>query len=94
MEKLYVDAGVENNGGHGGQQRARICIHTGKTTQPLLDEEIGDHTNNEAEIIAIMRAIEIASSPALICSDSQIAVNMVTGKWKGKAPNLRALVSG
>ncbi len=27
MQKLFVDAGVENNGGFGGEQRARICIH-------------------------------------------------------------------
>lgn len=89
---IYVDAGVENNGGYGGRQRARICIHDGKQTAALLDEEIGDHTNNEAEILVILRALDVVVPPGVILSDSQLAVNMVTGKWKGKAPNLRAIV--
>lgn len=88
--KLWVDAGVEHNGNYGGVQAARICITDGKQTTPLVDEAIGNYTSNEAEILAIKRAVEMGGT--LIYSDSRFAVNLLTRRWRGKAPNLKALL--
>ncbi len=57
-------------------------------------DAIGDYTNNEAEILAIARAIEEAgNTPTTIRSDSQLAVNMVTRIWHGSKRHLQELVA-
>lgn len=87
---IYVDAGTSYNGSV--RQQSKICIAS--DTAVLLQENIGSYTINEAEIIAIGKAIEMVKKkgePAVIHSDSKLAVNMVTGKWKGKMPHLREL---
>lgn len=87
---LYTDAGTKDNGGP--RQQSRICVHTG--TLVLVDQPIGNYTNNEAEILAIEHAIRLAgSTPTTIRSDSQLAVNLITRRWKGKKPHLKQLIS-
>lgn len=87
---LYTDAGTKANGTP--HQRSRICLHDGK--QVLLDQEVGNKTNNEAEILAIVQAIKHAGlHPTIIRSDSQLAVNLITGRWKGKKPHLQQLIA-
>jgi len=91
-EILYVDAGVSDNGNRNGKQSARICVASGDCI--LVDEVIGSKTNNEAEILAVAAALKwVRAEHTEIRSDSKLAVNMINRKWKGKAPNLKALVA-
>ena len=93
MRTLYVDAGVLHNGGYGGTQKGRIAIW--EDDRLLLDEPIGDRTNNEGELLAIKRALELAlrtNEPVKILSDSMLAVNLVNRTWKTKKPHLQAIL--
>ena len=87
---IYTDAGTKFNGQPG--QLSRICVHDG--AHVVTDELVGNRTNNEAEILAIGEAVKVAGEePALIRSDSKLAVNLILGRWKGKEPRLKALAS-
>jgi ribonuclease HI len=87
---IYCDAGTRNNGRPG--QWSVMCLHDGE--QVLQVEVLGNRTNNEAEILAIARAIEEAGdTPTTIRSDSKLAVNMVTGVWPGSKRHLQELVA-
>ncbi len=92
FDRVYVDSGVRNNGVRGSQE-ACICVYGEGQSGPVLTEIIGDFTSNEAEIVAISRGFEWVNRPGTILSDSQIAVNMMTGHWRGKAANLKKLVA-
>jgi ribonuclease HI len=89
MTTFYTDGGTANNGLY-GHQRSVICVADG-FGDCVIWEEIGDKTNNEAELIAILRCLEEWNLPCEIISDSQLAVNIINGKWKAKKPHLRAL---
>lgn len=89
---LYADAGVKNQSQTHLPFAARICVCEA-WGEVLVDKEIGNRTNNEAEILAVLAAVELlGGEPGLIRSDSKLAVNMLTRRWKGKAPHLRLLV--
>lgn len=89
VEGLYCDAGTENNGKFGFQKTIVVVAdHTGKV---WLEEWIGDKTNNEGELTAIIKAASVASVGDLIHSDSQLAVNITTGRWKAKEERLKPL---
>ncbi|MDD5318018.1 MAG: ribonuclease HI family protein [Candidatus ainarchaeum sp.] len=72
-----------------------IADSAGKT---LLErrERIGKKTNNEAEYIAIARALELASAYSTgnvtVYSDSEVAVRQLKGEYKVKSKNLLPLV--
>ncbi len=87
---VYVDAGTRNNGMPG--QWSLICLHDGE--QVMEVEVLGNCTNNVAEIMAIAKAIdEAGDTPTTIRSDSKLAVNMVTGVWRGSKRHLQELVA-
>lgn len=88
---LYTDAGTQKNGKPG--QKSKICVAS--EYQVFVDEPIGNYTINEAEMIEIGKAVELClnneSDIHTIYSDSKLAVNMITGTWKGKKAHLREL---
>lgn len=85
LKIFYTDAGTQDNGGLG--QSSRICVHDGNVV--VVDEVIGNYTINQAEMMAIEKAIKlIGLSRATIYSDSQLAVNMITHRWNGKQEHL------
>lgn len=90
ITRVYVDAGVTDNGNRKGNQSARICVHDG--TQPILDEPIGSYTSNEAELLAVKRAFGLVEAPAVVISDSQLAVNLINRRWKAHKDNLKELL--
>ena len=89
IHTIYVDGGAYNNGKK--DQLARICvIHE---NQVVIHENIGNYTSNEAEFIAVERAIEwsnnnIRDGVVTIFSDSKLAVNMINYVWEGQVIRL------
>lgn len=89
LPKIYVDAGTKNNGMTGLQETTIAGILEDGTL--AFEEFIGDKTNNEGEITAVIRALEQTKEPVCILSDSKIAVGWAKkGKTKN-APNREAL---
>ena len=90
VHNLYADGGAYNNGK--ANQLARICVVY--ENEVIIHEDIGDHTNNEAEFIAIERALEwisknINDDVAVVFSDSKLAVNMINYTWQGQVQRLK-----
>ena len=90
VHNMYVDGGSYNNGRR--NQSARICVVL--ENEVLFHEEIGDHTNNEAEFMAIERGADwvaenIKDDVVVIFSDSKLAVNMVNYIWQGQIQRLK-----
>ena len=59
-----------------------------------LSEDLGQGTNNIAELTAILRALELAADldrPLRLYTDSQYCIGILTKGWKAKAN--QALVS-
>src|SRR5262249_42605774 len=92
MKTYYTDGGSRNNGQR-GNQFAVICVADARG-KPVIFEEIGDKTNNEAEPTAIFRCLQLPHDrPIKIISDSQLAVNLVNRAWKAKLPNLSVILN-
>lgn len=87
---FYTDGGTLNNG-RKGKQRSVVCVTDG-FGDIFIWEEIGDKTNNEAELTAILRCLQENPNPINIISDSQLAVNLINGKWEGKEQRLKKIV--
>lgn len=85
IDIVYIDAGTVNNG-QKGKQRTTIAAFDENGTK-IFVEEIGDLTNNEGEISAIVRALEISirlKRAFKICSDSQVALGWAQSGKAGK----------
>lgn len=70
---------VDGSGWNGQCSRIAVCNEDGYT---LVKEYSDRYTNNEAEYVALMKAMEMAKAGDIIYSDSQLVVNQVNGKWK------------
>ena len=75
---FYSDAGTQNNGQFGNQKT--IIVATDAEGKVVVEEWIGDKTNNEGELTAILRVASIAPEKSVIFSDSLLSVNMINGK--------------
>lgn len=87
MITLYVDAGTKNNGRRGSQKTTiAVCTKDGTV---VFEKYIGDYTNNEGEILAIIAALKnvLPGEQKKILSDSKIAVSWVEKGWGQKARN-------
>ena len=92
VHTIYVDGGAYNNGRK--NQLARICVV--HENEVIIHEDIGNHTNNEAEFIAIEKAFEwsnanVRDGVVTIFSDSKLAVNMINYLWEGQVIRLKEL---
>jgi len=93
VHTIYVDGGAYNNGK--ANQSARVCVV--HENEVVIHEDAGNHTNNEAEFLAIERAFEWieANIPkedvATIFSDSKLAVNMINYIWQGQIIRIKEL---
>lgn len=87
--KIYIDGVCNPNPGTMG-----IGIYFEDDTE--ISEAVGEGTNNEAEYIALERALKEARSKGLrdvtICTDSQLLVNQMTGGWRVKSLTSRKYV--
>lgn len=87
---FFCDAGTKNNGRFGHQET--VVVVTDGNGKVLVEEWVGDKTNNEGELIAIARAAGKAPRGALILSDSDLAVKWVAGKYHTKIERLKPLI--
>lgn len=90
---IYVDGGARGNPGPAG---AGVVILTA-TGEPVHEAAyfLGSQTNNFAEYVALIRALERAARTGpksiTIHSDSELLVRQITGDYQVKAANLRPL---
>ena len=78
----YTDGGTRNNGRRGFQESV-ICV-ANSAGEVVVLEEIGDKTNNEAELTAILRCLQLAPESLItIITDSQLCVGWMK---KGRSP--------
>ena len=87
---FYVDAGTKNNGQYGSQDT--VIVGTDANGTVIFEKKIGDVTNNNGEIQAIVTMLQYIKDnkleDAIIYSDSQIAVNWTKkGKTKDSPSN-------
>ena len=87
---FYCDAGTKNNGKFGKQET--LIVVTDIAGKVLVEEWIGDKTNNEGELIAITRAATIAPREPRILSDSDLAVKWIGGQYRTKIERLKPLI--
>lgn len=96
MRRLFTDGSSRGNGKKG--HRAHVAVYDESRRQIVVDEAVGERTNNEAEIIAVLRALDYALAQGMtgdvcIVTDSQLTCNQILGRWKVKAPHLRPMVA-
>lgn len=87
---FYCDAGTKNNGQFGKQQT--IVMVTDADGKILVEEWVGDKTNNEGELIAITSAAKITPRDSVIFSDSELAVKWVNLQYGTKIDRLKPLI--
>jgi ribonuclease HI len=93
IHTIYVDGGAYNNGRV--NQSARVCVV--HENEVVIHEDAGNHTNNEAEFIAIGKAFDWVNKNikedevVAIFSDSKLAVNMINYLWEGQVIRLKEL---
>lgn len=90
---LFTDGGSKGNPGPAGIG-ILIFNKEGKLIKEV-SEFIGKTTNNVAEYIALLRALEISkefgADEIEIKCDSKLMVNQLKKRWKVKSPNLKIL---
>ena len=109
MEIFYIDGQSVGNEQRDSLRKARIAIvyepSSSLQAPSVRERNVGDKTNNEAEYLALLEALQIASDkwaagdgripdekgPILIRSDSQLIVNQMKGSYKVKEPHLKPL---
>jgi len=72
-------------------ERSRICLVT--CPNGIEDVKITDlpieFTNNEAEYLAMIWALQVATDRDIIYSDSQLVINQINGSYKIKQQHLK-----
>lgn len=110
MPIYYIDGGSQGNEQRDRPRSGKIAIayseSTGRIDPSKIEifwELVGDKTNNEAEYLALLKALEIISQRSrvkderesggevLIRSDSTLIVNQVKGEFQVKEPRLKEL---
>lgn len=90
----YTDAGTKNNGSFGNQHTIIVVTDDEGSGRCLCEEVVGDKTNNEGELLALIWAMEhLKKKKMVLLSDSSLAVNWITGKYKmSKIERLQPLI--
>jgi ribonuclease HI len=90
---IHVDGGSRGNP---GPAAAGVVIHAADGTR--IHEAgyfLGEQTNNAAEYLALIRALQRAercgNQPVSIISDSELLVRQLTGQYRVKSPSLAKL---
>lgn len=97
---IYGDGGSRGNPGPAGSG-AVIRNEAGETVA-TVSEFLGVATNNVAEYMAVLRALEAlavmlesktSEADVRVCMDSMLVVKQMTGEWKLKHPGLKPLAA-
>lgn len=88
----YVDGGCHPN--PEGVMGVGVVLKdpSGNNVEELAERPPKKGTNNEAEYIAVLRALQVAQDHGVrrlqVFADSKLTVNTLSGRWKVRAPNL------
>jgi ribonuclease HI len=95
---IHCDGSCYNVDGHMG---LGIAWFRDDNTEPFFTRSLNKHeklgTSNEAEYLAIINALEWLASilgqweEILICSDSEVVISQITGKYRVVEPRLQEL---
>ncbi len=89
---IYTDGACFGNPGPMG---IGVVVYKGKTKIMEISEYVGEGTNNRAEYLALIRALEIAKEmkeeEVLIRTDSQLIERQIKGEYKVKNQGLKPL---
>lgn len=92
MFRVYSDGGSRGNPGPSAY--AIVVTRDGRTVYEHA-EFLGVHTNNYAEyrglIAGISKVIELGGTEAEFVMDSQLVIRQMTGQYKVKSPDMKAL---
>jgi len=93
--KVYIDGASRGNPGPSGIGIV-VLNEEGKVIREYYEFLGPSYTNNQAEYIALMRALEICSTifpkgVLHVFSDSELLVNQLTGRYKVRSRNLKEL---
>lgn len=92
MLTIYTDGACLGNPGPMG---IGVVIYKGRTKLIEISEYVGEGTNNIAEYLSLIRALEIAAekgeSEVHIRTDSQLIARQVSGEYKVKDKKLKPL---
>ena len=109
MDVLYIDGQSVGNEQRNTLRQARIAIvyepSSDLQSRRVREMSVGDKTNNEAEYLALLEALQIISDrwaagggripdqkgPIVIRSDSELVVNQINGSYKVKEAHLKPL---
>lgn len=108
MEVFYIDGQSIENEERGVLRHALIAVvyePSPSLQRRVRKKSVGDKTNNEAEYLALLEALQIISDrwaagggripseigPVEIRSDSELVVNQVKGTYRVKEPHLKPL---
>jgi len=91
--EIYTDGGARGNPGHAAF--AYIILSKDRDILEERSRYIGFATNNEAEYLGILaaleRAKEMGAERAQVIMDSELVIKQMRGEYRVKAPNLRPL---
>lgn len=87
---IFTDGASRGNPGHSG---AGVAIYQDKVLLDTISLYLGKKTNNEAEYLALIAALEFVKEHKLngkinIFADSQLLVKQMKGEYKVKAPTI------
>lgn len=89
---IYTDGACFGNPGPMG---IGLVVYEGKKKLMEISEYVGEGTNNIAEYLAVIRALEIAGKmkerEVHIRTDSQLVERQIKGEYKVKNPKLKPL---
>lgn len=92
MYRVYSDGGSRGNP---GKSAYAIVVTENNRIIHEHAEFLGIHTNNYAEyrglIAAIAKVIELGGKEAEFVMDSQLVIRQMTGEYKVKSPDMKAL---
>ncbi len=92
MITVYCDGGASGNGTENAKTYGSFFVEGERTPHHL---ELDGATNNEAEYLSLINALEYCKANKIqpsVKQDSQLVVNQVQGRWKVKTQSLRLFV--
>lgn len=88
--EIYIDGAVRRHQFGAGKRSGRIAVVIGREE---LVEEVGSVTNNQAEYLALIRALEEMRGRGLkearIHCDSELLVKQFRGEYRVRNPNIK-----
>lgn len=87
--KVYIDGAVRGHQFGAGNRKGQIAV---VIEAESFIEDVGDVTNNQAEYLALIKALEVIKGreikQARIYSDSELLVKQYNGEYKVRNPNI------